>query len=145
MKQLFFGLLFLLFSGVLHAQQGRNALGIRFSNNDALVNTGISFRHYVKSSTAIEGTLSFDPAAVGILVEKFKPLGSPGLNWFYGGGGYVAFSGRNVLGAQGIIGLDYTFSAAPINVSLDWKPELELLNDVSFEPAAVGLGIRFTF
>lgn len=145
MKHLLFGLLFFIVATSANAQQGRNALGIRFSNNDALVNTGISFRHYFKSSTALEATLSFDPAAVGILYEKFKPLGSPGLNWFYGGGGYVAFSGRNVLGAQGIIGLDYTFQQAPINVSLDWKPELELLNDVSFEPAAVGLGIRFTF
>lgn len=145
MNRIIFVLGLFLFSGVAHAQQGRNALGIRFSNNDALVNTGISFRHYFKSSSALEATLSFDPAAVGILYEKFKPLGSPGLNWFYGGGGYVAFSGRNVLGAQGILGLDYTFQQAPINVSLDWKPELELLNDVSFEPAAVGLGIRFTF
>lgn len=127
------------------AQGYRNALGVRFSNNDAVVNTGVSFRHFMRGNTALEATLSFDPFAVGLLVEKFKPLGEPGLNWFYGGGGYVAFSGRNVLGAQGILGLDYKFQGAPVNVSLDWKPELQILNDVQFEPAAVGLGIRFTF
>lgn len=144
-KALFVALLIFTGAGRASAQAYRNALGIRFSNNDAAVHTGLSFRHFMRSNTAVEATLSFDPFALGVLVEKFKPLGERGLNWFYGGGGYVAFSGRNVLGAQGIIGLDYTFQGAPVNVSLDWKPELQILNDVQFEPAAVGLGVRFTF
>lgn len=129
----------------VNAQSYRNAIGIRFSNNDAVVNTGVSFRHFMRGNTALEATMSFDPFAVGLLVEKFKPLGEPGLNWFYGGGAYVAFAGRNVLGAQGILGLDYKFQGVPVNLSLDWKPELQILNDVQFEPAAVGVGIRFTF
>jgi hypothetical protein len=48
-------------------------------------------------------------------------------------------------GAQGVIGLDYKFANIPLNLSLDWKPELNLVSDINFEPAAVGLTVRFTF
>jgi hypothetical protein len=48
-------------------------------------------------------------------------------------------------GAQGVLGLDYKFMNAPINLSLDWKPELNLVSDINFEPAAVGFTARFTF
>jgi hypothetical protein len=50
-----------------------------------------------------------------------------------------------VLGAQGVVGLDYKFQQVPINLSLDWKPELNLVDNVNFEAAAVGLAVRFTF
>lgn len=120
-------------------------MGVRFSNNDAILKTGISYRHMGSNNVALEGLLSFDPAALGLLVEKFKPLNVQGLNWFYGGGAYVAFEGRNNLGALGILGLDYHFTGVPLNLSLDWKPELQLLKDVQFEPAAVGVGVRFVF
>jgi len=127
------------------AQSYKTAVGVRFSSNDALVGTGVSLRHFVKGSTALEAIVAFDPVAIGILAEKFKPLSTKGLSWFYGGGAYVALEGRNVFGAMGVLGLDYKFATAPLNLSLDWKPELFLINEVAFEPAAVGLSIRFAF
>jgi hypothetical protein len=33
----------------------------------------------------------------------------------------------------------------PLNLSLDWKPELNIIDNINFEPAAVGFSIRFTF
>jgi hypothetical protein len=62
----------------------------------------------------------------------------------YGGGAYVGFSGVRNVGAQGILGLDYKFATIPLNLSVDWKPELNFVQDFSFEPAAVGLSARFT-
>jgi hypothetical protein len=78
------------------------------------------------------------------------------LSWYYGGGAYLAFlkkvntttqktSTDPNLGAQGVIGLDYKFTNIPLNISLDWKPELNIVNDINFEPAAIGFTARFTF
>jgi len=67
------------------------------------------------------------------------------LQWFYGGGGYVGFGGDTNVGGMGIIGLDYKFNNAPLNLSLDWKPELNIISDINFEPAAIGFSARFTF
>ena len=46
---------------------------------------------------------------------------------------------------MGVLGLDYKFANIPLNLSLDWKPELNLVTDINFEPAAVGFTARFTF
>ena len=135
---------FALFSSV-NAQSYKTGVGVRFSNNDAIIGTGISVKHFVSGSTALEAILSFDPVALGVLAEKHKPTKAQGLYWLYGGGAYVPFEGRNKFGALGILGLDYKFTDLPINVTLDWKPELYLINRVDFEPAAVGVSVRFAF
>lgn len=127
------------------SQEYSNALGIRLSTSQATINQSVSYRRYLNENTAIEGLLSFDPIAVGALYEKVYPLGAPGLQWFFGGGAYVAFTGNNVFGAMGIAGLDYTIPSIPINMSLDWKPELNFVNNVNFQASAVALSIRFVF
>lgn len=135
----------------------RTALGIRLSSGPAIVNNSISIKHFLNERTAIEGLLSFgDPLALGALVEIHKPIGTSGVRWFYGGGGYLGFlktfnpeKNRDEtdpnFGAQGVLGLDYKFVNIPLNLSLDWKPELNLVTDINFEPAAIGFTARFTF
>jgi len=93
----------------------------------------------------VEALLSFDPLAIGGLYEVYHPLGAAGLQWFYGAGAYAAFKGNNVVGAMGVVGLDYKFQQVPLDLSLDWKPELNLVNNVNFEASAVGLSVRFVF
>ena len=129
------------------AQDYKTGVGIRFSSNDAAINNSITVKHFLSSRTAIEGLISFgDPFAIGAMVELHNGIESvAGLQWFYGGGAYVGFGGRRNVGAQGVLGLDYKFNNLPINLSLDWKPELNLIRQLSFEPAAVGLSARFTF
>ena len=128
------------------AQPYKMALGIRFSSPDAAVNTSATFKYFFNEKTALETMLSFgDPLALGLLVEKHRPLLSNRFNWFAGGGGYVGFSGERRVGLQGVLGLDYKVPAIPFNLSIDWKPELNLSKEFSFEPAAVGLSARFTF
>ncbi len=135
----------------------RTALGVRLSSSNALQNNSVSFKQFITDKTAIEALFTFgDPLALGAMLEIYKPLAADGLSWFYGGGGYIAFvktlntttQKENTdpnFGAQGIIGLDYKFNNIPLNISLDWKPELNLVNDINFEPAAVGFTARFTF
>lgn len=135
-------------SGVLSfssakAQQAPVALGVRISSNAPVINTSISARFYTNNNHAIEALLSFDPVALGALYEAFRPIGAQGLNWFYGGGAYTTLKRHVNAGLQGIIGLDYNFSGIPLNLSVDWKPELSLVQTVNFEPAALGVSARF--
>lgn len=140
------------------AQDYKTALGIRLSSSAPMINNSITLKHFLNEKTAIEALFSFgDPLALGAMVEMHKPLGATeGLKWFYGGGGYLAFvksynpnknrdETTTNFGGQGVIGLDYKFVNLPLNLSLDWKPELNLIGDVNFEPAAVGFTARFTF
>jgi hypothetical protein len=120
-------------------------------------NNSISIKQFINEKTAIEGLFTFgDPLALGALVEFHKPLTPSGLTYFYGAGGYISFVKKvNIatskpstdpnFGAQGIIGLDYKFNNVPLNISLDWKPELNIVSDINFEPAAIGFSARFTF
>lgn len=144
-------------SGTVSAQDYKTALGVRLSSANAMQNNSISIKQFINDRTAIEGLFTFgDPLALGALVEFHKPLTAAGLQYFYGAGGYVGFV-KNVnpatqktvtnanFGAQGVIGLDYKFNNIPLNISLDWKPELNIVDDINFEPAAIGFSARFTF
>jgi hypothetical protein len=82
---------------------------------------------------------------LGLLLEKHTPLGSSGLTWFWGAGAYAGFSGGRKFGAQGALGLDFTMTQLPFNLSVDWKPELNFTRQFSFEPSAVGFSVRFVF
>jgi hypothetical protein len=131
----------------IKAQDYKTALGVRLSSDQAMVNNSISIKHFLNERAAIEGLLSFsDPLAIGALYEVHRPFsGTGGLKWFYGGGAYVGFGNSANFGAMGVLGLDYKFSNIPLNLSIDWKPELNLVSDINFEPAAVGFTVRFTF
>lgn len=147
----------LLVAGTASAQNYKTALGVRLSSSQAMVNNSISLKHFLSENKAVEALFSFgDPLALGALYEVHKPFASEGLSWFYGGGGYIGFvktfnptKNRNEtdanFGAMGVLGLDYKFANIPLNLSLDWKPELNLVSDINFEPAAVGFTARFTF
>lgn len=146
------GLLFILFltaSGLFNltnAQDYKMALGVRLSSSGAIVNNSISLKHFISQATAVEGLLTFgDPSALGVLFEVHKFIDQSNLNWFYGAGAYVGFARRSNFGAQGIVGLDYKFPNVPLNLSLDWKPELNIISVIFFEPATLGFTARFTF
>lgn len=162
MKKLFYAILLngsILTVGSVNAQNSgyKTALGVRLSSSNAMINNSVSVKHFLNDKMAIEGLLSFgDPLAIGALVELHQPMTASGLTWYYGGGAYIGFLKKvNTttqktttdpnFGAQGVIGLDYKFNNIPLNLSLDWKPELNIVTDINFEPAAIGFTARFTF
>lgn len=126
-----------------YSQEYKLGLGVRLSSSQAIVNNALSVKYFINENAALEGLIGFDPVSIGLLYEFHRPLGAPGLQWFFGGGGFVSFNDTEVVGAMGIVGLDYKFQKLPINLSVDWKPELILVKDVGFEPAAIGLSVRF--
>ena len=160
MKKILFALLMTtaFFTAKSQMAEGyKTALGVRLSSSAATVNNSISFKQFLSEKAAVEVLFSFgDPLAIGALYEVHKPFSTQGLQWYYGGGGYLGFvktynsnTQKNEtdpnFGAMGVLGLDYKFANAPLNISLDWKPELNLVSDINFEPAAIGFTARFTF
>jgi hypothetical protein len=126
--------------------QYKSAVGVRFSSRAALVNNSVSLKYFFSNKTAVEGLITFnDPFALGLLIEQHKPLTTEHFTYFYGGGIYAGFSGQRRAGLQGIIGLDYKIPVVPLNFSIDWKPELTVTKEFSFEPQALGVSARFTF
>ena len=156
-KIIFVSLLTTAIAFTASSQSYKTAVGVRLSSSAAMVNNSISLKHFLNEHSAIEALFSFgDPIALAALYEVHKPFSTEGLQWFYGGGGYIGFvktwnpaKNQNEtdvnFGAQGVIGLDYKFTNIPLNLSLDWKPELNLISDINFEPAAIGFTVRFTF
>ena len=124
----------------------RFGLGVRLSNSTPTLNNSITGKYFVTDRSAVEGIISFGSRfGLGALLEIHKPMNVDGLTWFYGAGGYIGFeNGDTYLGPTGILGLDYKFTNVPINLSLDWKPELDIIPDINFVPDAFALSVRFT-
>ena len=131
------------------AQDYRFAAGVRLSNQTPTLNNAVSVKYFATDRTAIEGIISFGSRfGVGGLLEIHRPFSTPGLSWFYGGGAYLGFESEpseTFFGPTGIIGLDYKFTNIPLNLSIDWKPELDIIPAVNFVPDAFALSVRFTF
>jgi hypothetical protein len=130
------------------AQDYKVGLGIRFSTPSPTLSNSVSLKYFINDHDAIEGLVSFGTRfGMGALFEVHQPIGSvQNLTWFYGAGGYVGFKyGVTYLGPTGAVGLDYKFQNVPINLSMDWKPELDIIPIINFVPDALGLSVRFTF
>jgi hypothetical protein len=144
---LFFLVISLTIAGLqVSAQDYRFAVGIRLSNTTPTLSNAITGKYFVTEKTAIEGIVSFgNRFGIGGLLEFSNPFSVEGLSWFYGAGAYVGFQdGSTYLGPTGIIGMDYKFANVPLNISLDWKPELDIIPSINFVPDAVALSVRFT-
>ena len=124
------------------------ALGIRLSSASPTLSNAITGKYFINDRDAIEGIVSFGSRfGIGGLIERHQIIGAiSNFTWFYGAGGYVGFQNNNTyLGPTGIIGLDYKFQNAPINLSLDWKPELDIIPAINFVPDAFAVSARFAF
>jgi hypothetical protein len=157
MRVIPFCLVFLVVSGVCNhlsaqvspsPQDYKFAVGIRFSSASPTLSNSISIKYFLDETNAIEGLVSYgNRFGLGALYERHQLIGgTPAFTWFYGAGGYVGFEdGKTWLGPTGVAGLDYKFPNAPVNLSLDWKPELDLSPAINFVPDAFGITARFTF
>ena len=146
----------------LKAQQSyKNAFGARLGAAN-----GITFKTFTQSNRAWDFILNFqsndnyhdrgyrERVRFTALYEIHNPINNAGgLKYYYGVGGTLGSSKyrrdenrRLYAGLAGVLGLDYKFAEAPINVSLDWKPEFEIApNSGYFDEQGLGLSIRFTF
>ena len=151
----------------LQAQNYRTGIGVRLGG----LSSGITVKHFVKPSHAIEGIAGFGHHHFILtgLYEKHNPFqNAAGLSWLYGGGIHIGFFNHDdgyyyhdhghhhyyyyaddgehavVPGIDFIIGLDYKFNNAPLNLGLDLKPFVDFHDGLSgyFDGA---LSFRFVF
>jgi hypothetical protein len=131
-----------------YTQSYKNALGVRFGSSSSIGGAAISYKHFIKPNTAIEvmGAIG-NNFSVGALYQLYEPLGTTqNLQWYYGAGGYIVLSQpKGGIGAAGVIGIDYKFDEAPINISLDFKPELSFAPSVGLNFNTFAFAIRYTF
>ncbi len=145
----------LFFTATVHGQSKstnsssyKTALGVKVWDGG-----GISFKHFVSGNNAIELIGYFWNRGTRItgLYEIHGPIsGASGLQWYIGPGAHVGFYNTkygdgSFIGIDGVLGLDYKFKGAPINISLDWQPSFEFGDNRGFVGSWGGLGIRYTF
>jgi len=92
----------------------------------------------------------------GLYEKHDRAFEADRLRWFYGFGAHIGFyngdyvewgspgSTYNVLGIDGIIGLEYSFTEAPINLGIDLKPALNIIGYTGFY-ADFALSVRYIF
>ncbi|MCH7411572.1 hypothetical protein MM239_19455 [Belliella sp. DSM 111904] len=139
------------------AQGYNTGIGLR-----AGVGNGLTVKHFLSDKAAFEGILH--SRWRGLLITGLYEIHNDisevrGLRWFYGGGAHLGTWNSNrgnqpwgdpnrsytVFGLDGIIGLDYKFDGAPVNLSLDYKPAFNITGYTGFWGDEVALSIRFTF
>lgn len=151
MRKLFAVLILLSIATTASAQKGpsyRTALGVKVWDGG-----GISFKHFLHDNKALEliGYFWNQGSRITGLYEIHGPIsGASGLQWYIGPGAHVGFyNSRNgdgaFIGVDGVLGLDYKFNGAPINISLDWQPSFEFGSNRGFYGSWGGLGVRYTF
>lgn len=121
----------------VNAQDYKTGIGIR-----AGFSSGLTIKHFIKQKAAFEGLLKtrwqgFD--ITGLYEIHNEAFDVRQLKWYYGGGAHIGFyNGNNVswgtngiaytiIGIDGILGIEYTFSEIPVNIGIDWKPVLNLI------------------
>jgi hypothetical protein len=143
----FFFLFFTVISNRSEAQDYKLAIGLRLSTVSPTISDAVTVKYFLNDHSAIEGLVSFGTRfGIGGLYEVEEQIGGvKSLNWFFGGGAYVGFQNNLVYtGPMGIVGIDYKFENAPVDLSLDWKPELDISPQINFVPDAFALSARFT-
>lgn len=137
------------------AQDYQFAVGLR-----AGLASGITYKQMLSSNTAVEGILTIRYGGInvtGLFQMQQRLPGTQRFNWYYGGGAHVGIyqtqrfnidrnvnDTRVILGADGILGIEYNFDF-PLNVSLDWKPAINILGYGPIIYDGLGLSLRYYF
>ena len=139
----------------LNAQDYNTGIGLR----GGLYN-GLTVKHFIGEKSAVEGLLATRWTGFEVigLYEIHNPLADvERLKWLFGAGGHIGFydgdkttwgdAGTNytVIGFDLILGLEYSFSEIPLNLSLDWKPAFNLIGYSKFFGDGGALSIRYIF
>ncbi len=135
-------------SRTINSSTYKTALGVKVWDGG-----GVSLKHFFNEKNAGELIAYFWRQGVrftGLYEIHFDINDVEGLRWYVGPGAHIGAYGKrygnNVeIGIDGVLGLDYKFNGAPINLSLDWQPSIEFGDGRGFTGGWGGLGIRYTF
>jgi hypothetical protein len=132
----------IVFSGLTALAQHPYKVGVGVRLNYGY---GLSVKYNMTQKKSLEGIIYSRWRGVNItgLYQIHAPaFKTAGWRWYYGVGGHIGIWGdgarygnpwfdnsgsHTVVGADGILGLEYTFKEIPLNLSLDWKPAINLI------------------
>lgn len=159
-KYAFLFLVFFALNNVqVSAQRYGTAFGVRLGNSDINRTVGLSLQQRVMEKVTLEGILQTDfsrNTTLSVLAEKHHPIISKRFNYYYGGG--LSFGkeesfvknpstkeiihtyGNATAGVDFIAGIEMTLANAVI--SLDYKPNINLVGREEFYRGQVGLSAR---
>jgi hypothetical protein len=119
---------------------------------------GITVKHFISGTSALEGLLStrYNGFLLTGLYEVHAPaFGVTGLYWYYGGGAHIGAWNRyyrtdkadnySVIGIDGILGMEFNITEIPFNLSIDYKPGINLLGKPFGLTDEVALSVRYVF
>jgi hypothetical protein len=137
-------------------QDYKNGIGVRGG-----LGSGITFKHFFQAERAMEALVSLQYKGIyvtGLYEYQKRAFDTPGLNWYYGYGGHLAFGGfyeghpfyekdvsYTIIGVDGIVGIEYNFNEIPINIGLDWKPAFHIIGYTGFRGDIAAFSIRYIF
>ena len=141
------------------SQDYKTAVGLKFGAYE----DGISVKYFASPDISYEGILGFRDHGVvvtGLYEINQEAFNVPALKFYYGFGAHIGAEGKGdyqrlgndeyynsshiLLGADGVLGLEYVIPKSPIAVSLDLNPRIELATGPFFD-IAPGLGIKYIF
>ena len=134
----------------LRAQNRGTGLGVILGEP-----TGISFKHWVSGTTAIDAGLawSFDADRTHFhmtyLIHAFDWIKSTDdfgsrLNFYYGVGGRAILENNSRAGGRGVLGLVYFFKGAPLDAFVEIAPIMDVVPETDFNLNG-GIGMRYFF
>lgn len=138
----------------------QNAIGLRFGDNDGL-GYEISYQRALSDATRLQVDLGLrsndnvDAYKLSGTYQWVKDLSSlaDGFNWFYGAGAALGNTQVEFLGEKSSetfvnaavnVGIEYNFNF-PLQLSLDVKPELGLINGSNGLGIDLAFGARYKF
>ena len=159
MRKLYFVFALLLSANLVNAQISKNAIGLRLGGGDGF-GSEISYQRGLNDVNRLEFDLGWlsghDYRATSIAgIYQWVWKIDDGFEWFAGAGGrlgtwswdssYKGNDGGGVLiGAVGDVGIEYTFPIG-IQLGLDYRPEIGLINHGNTFGNNVALSIRYRF
>ena len=134
----------------------KTAAGVKFYPG------AFSIKHFVTEKNAVEGLFylwQYGTRITGLYEfhNALPGLGIENLNWYAGVGGHIAFwnnrwinrypsrSSDVGIGVDAVLGLDWKIPSAPLNISVDWQPSINIVGYRYGEFGWGGVGIRYVF
>ena len=155
-RSVFFIIIFVIAIAITSgAQDYKTGIGLR-----AGVPYGLTVKHFLNESHALEGILASrwqGFVITGLYQNEYWTGEYPGLNWYWGFGAHVGFwdAGANprvsdtytgsVIGADAILGIEYTFDSIPLNLSLDILPTVNIIGYAGWGGINGALSVRYVF
>ena len=97
------------------------------------------------ASNSVHANLFLGDGLGTALVYDLKLHLLEGFYGYLGGGGGTNIGDEFSLVILGEIGFGYAFYELPLSLSLDYRPQIDLINGDDFDIAGVGFNIRYRF